>query len=150
MYSVSNLKYVNKGRLLDKTELLDIDGFLMASKNKVFQIQGCRIREIKVVQKKLANPLVSKKVFLKYERLITLLTELLLEDDDSGETCREALNHIEKFRLEIKNKYRAYLKKAELEYMSKQLMILQKEAQKRLLEIHNSYVDAMSNSNRSR
>ena len=150
MYSVSNLKYVNKGRLMDKTELLDIDGFLMASKNKVFQIQGCRIREIKVVQKKLASPLVSKKVFLKYERLIALLTELLLEDDDSGETCREALNRIEKFRLEIKNKYRAYLKKVELEYMSKQLMTLQKEAQKRLLEIHNSYVDSMSHSNRSR
>ena len=33
----------------------------------------------------------------KYERLINKLTELLIDDDDSGETCREALNQVERF-----------------------------------------------------
>ena len=120
MYSVANVKYVNKGKLIDKTELVDIDGFLMASNNKVFKIQDSNIRKILVVNKKLANPLASKKVFQRYSRLVSNLTELLVEaDDGDGDSCREALNQIEKFRMEIKNKYRAYLQRAELELMSK-------------------------------
>ena len=33
MYSVCDKKFVNKKRMLDKTELMDIDGFLMNSKS---------------------------------------------------------------------------------------------------------------------
>ena len=75
-------------------------------------------------------------------------TELLVDDDESGDTFREALNHIEKFRLEIKIKYRNYLKQKELEMMSKQLTQLQKVANERLLEIHNSYLESLDNENR--
>ncbi len=139
MYSISDKKYVNKGKLIDKTELLDIDGLLMASKNKVFKIQGSNIREIRIMNIHLANPIASEAVFKKYEKLLALLTDLLVDDDDSGDSYREALNQIEKFRLMIKNKYRAYLKRKELEKMSKQLTILQKEAAKKLLEIENVY-----------
>ena len=103
MYTINNKK---KKKLTPKEELINIDGFLMASKRKVFKINGAEIREIKVVNKKLANPLVYKKVLQKYNILINLLTDLLVGDDDSGDSYREALNQIEKFRLEIKNKYR--------------------------------------------
>lgn len=145
MYSINNKK--NKGKLIDKTELIDIEGFLMASSRKVFKINGCDIKEIRVVDKNLANPLVTKKVFEVYNKLIEALTELLIDDDDSGDAYREALNRIEKFRLEIKIKYRKFLKQKELEKMAKQLKTLQKEAQTRLLEIQNSYMEQMSNNN---
>ena len=76
----------------------------------------------------------------KYKKLIALLTDLLISDDDTGSTYHEALNQIEKFRQIIKNKYRMYLKKQELELMSKNLVLLQKEAQNKLLELqHNIY-----------
>ena len=150
MYSVNNTNFVNKGKVLDKTYFIDIDGFLMASKNKVFKIEDNEVKGIKVVNKTLANPLVSRKVFQKYNRLISYLTELLVEDDDDGETCREALNQIEKFRLEIKNKYREFLKQQELEKMSKQLMLLKKEANRKLMEIQNSYLEYQNQSNRSK
>lgn len=142
--------YSNKGKLVDKTELVELTGFMMASKSKVFKINGSDIKEIKVVNKKLANPLVSKKVFKKYNKLIAYLTELLIDDDDSGETFREALNEIEKFRLEIKIKYREFLKQKELEMMSKQLVALQKEAKLRLEEIRASYLEMTNENRRSR
>lgn len=147
MYTINNKE---KKILTPKEELINIDGFLMASKRKVFKINGAEIREIKVVNKKLANPLVYKKVLQKYNILINLLTDLLVGDDDSGDSYREALNQIEKFRLEIKNKYRRYLKKNELEKMSKQLMTLKKEANKKIIELRNSYLEYQNQSNRRR
>ena len=60
------------------------------------------------------------------------LHSLISESDDEQGTMREVLDRIEKFRQEIKNKYRSYLEKDELEKMSSQLKVLQKEAKERL------------------
>ena len=150
MYTVKTKKSMSKKKLIDKMDLVELDGFLMASKNKVFKIGDSNVREIKVINKKLANPLVSKKVFKQYDKLISLLTDLLLDDnDDSGDSLREALNQIEKFRLQIKNQYREYLEQKELTKMSKQLKVLQKEATRRLLEL-NEYAKYMNENHRSR
>lgn len=146
MYSV-DIKKKNKNKLIDKNEIIELDGFMMGSKNKTFKIDGNQVRDIKVVDTKLASSLVNKQVSKKYEKLINYLTELLIDDDDSGDTYREALNQIEKFRQEIKNKYRKYLKQKELETMSKKLIVLQKEANKRLSELLNN-VYTFENENR--
>lgn len=149
MYSVDN-KTKNKNKLIDETELVELDGFMMGSKNKIFKIGGNEVRDIKVVDTKLANALVNKQVSKKYEKLINYLTELLVDDDDSGDTYREALNQIEKFRQEIKNKYRKYLKQKELEMMSKKLVVLQKEANKRLFELQNNMYKYENENRRSK
>ena len=149
MYSVDNKKK-NKNKLIDKTEIVELEGFMMGSKNKVYKIDGNEVKDIKVVDKKLASALVNKQVSKKYEKLINYLTEVLVDDDDSGDTYREALNQIEKFRQEIKNKYRKFLKQKELETMSKKLVILQKEANKRLFEIQNNVYKYENENRRSK
>ena len=150
MYSISSRKYINNGKLLDKTDVLDIGGFLVATKRKVFQIQGANVRKIRVVDKDLAHPLVHEVVMRKYQQLISVLAELLVEEDDDGETCREALNQIEKFRIQVKNKYRNYVKKQELERMSKKLSKIQKEMQMKLFMIQNSYLRYPESNRRGR
>ena len=150
MYFISNKAFINKGKIIDKTQIFDLDGFPMGSSKKIFKIQGFNIHKIHIMNKKLANPLASKIVFQKYEELVKILTELLVEDDDSGDTCREVLNQIEKFRLEIKNKYRDYLLKKELEKMSKQLTLLQKEAKQKLYELQYNYLEYQTENRRSR
>ena len=82
--------------------------------------------------------MVEKKVSKEYQRLISILMDLLTSDDDTGESLREALNRIEKFRQEIKNKYRHFLKKRELEEMGKQLKLFQQEAQVRFIELQTA------------
>lgn len=145
MYSI-NYKTNNIDRYkLDSDKLAELDGFMMTSRKAGFKINNQVIKDVKVVAKDLASPLVSKKIINKYNKLIAILTELLISDDDTGDTFREALNRIEKFRLEIKNKYRSYLKQKELEMMSKQLMALKKEANMRLLEIQDSYIMGKDN-----
>ena len=149
MYSVDS-KSKNKNKLIDKTELIELEGFMMGSKNKVYKIDGSDVRDIKVIDTKLASNLVSKQVSKKYEKLINYLAELLVDDDDSGDSYREALNQIEKFRQEIKNKYRKFLKQKELETMSKKLVLLQKEANKRLFEIQNNIYKYENENRRSK
>ncbi len=138
MYSINNLKRGN-GKIEDKIE---ISGFPMGRNDKIYKIGDSKVKAISISSTKLANPLVWEIVSKKYQKLIEYLTTILIDDDDeSGESVREALNHMEKFRLEIKNKYRDYLKRKELEMMSKQLMILQKELNERLIQIRESLIN---------
>lgn len=137
MYSVIREK--RKGKVVSKQVFNEFSGFVMTSR-KGFLIGEVKVKDLEIMNKKLANGVVTKQVLKKYNRLISLLTELLISDDESGDTFREALNQIEKFRLEVKNKYREFLKKKELEMMSKQLLLLKKEADKRLFEIQNAYL----------
>ncbi len=134
MYHVTRKK-----KKLKKIEFSDkITGFPMGSPKKTFVIEQEKIKNIIVINSKLAHPLAAKKVSKEYQRLIAVLMELLTSDDDTGESLREALNRIEKFRQEIKNKYRDFLKKKELEEMGKQLKLFQKEAQIRFIELQNA------------
>ena len=144
MYSISEKKH--KGKI----DSININGFPMGSQNKVFKINNSNIRKIKIANRNLANPLASKKVMKEYNKLIEFLTDAILDEDDDGETCREALNQIEKFRLIIKNKYRDFLKKKEIEKMSKQLVLLQKELLKKEILIRESYLEYMDTNKRSK
>ena len=135
-----NLVQVDKkGKAKPKKSLSELSGFMMTSK-KGFLVADVLVINLEIMNKKLANGVVSKQVLKKYNKLISLLTELLISDDESGDAFREALNHIEKFRLEVKIKYREFLKQQELEKMGKQLTLLKKEADKRMFEIHDAYL----------
>ncbi|MBQ3511340.1 MAG: hypothetical protein IJA30_03495 [Bacilli bacterium] len=137
MYSLLEVK--KKGKVKPKKSIKELSGFMMTSK-KGFTVCEVLVKNLEIMNKNLANGVVTKQVLKKYNKLIPLLTELLISDDDSGDSFREALNHIEKFRLEIKNKYREFLKRKELEMMSKQLTLLKKEADRRMIEIHDAYL----------
>lgn len=137
MYSL--VKSKRKGKVKPKKSLKELSGFMMTSK-KGFVVSSVLVKNLEIMNKKLANGVVTKQVLKKYNKLIPLLTELLVSDDESGDAFREALNHIEKFRLEVKVKYREFLKKQELEMMSKQLTLLKKEADRRMIEIHDAYL----------
>lgn len=141
MYSL-NIKKKAKKRI---DEIIFEDGFSMGSKNRIYKVSDSKIKNIIIYDKKMVHNIVIEKVIKQYNKLIAYLTELLLDDDDTGDAMREALNQIEKFRLEIKIKYRKFLKKKELEMMSKKLVKMQKIANDKLLEIHNSYLEMLSN-----
>ena len=144
MYLINRKKI--KGDL--ENELI-LDGFMMGTKGKVYSVKSYKVRDIAVYSSVLAGPIVSIQVAKKYDKLIKYLTELLVSDDDTGDAMREALNQIEKFRLMVKNKYRDFLEKNELEFMSKQLTKLKKIANQKLVEVHNSYRERLCN-NRSK
>ena len=134
MYKVKTNNKASK-KIINKVDFVNLDGFLMTSKKQYFIINSERIKDIKVVDNELIKAMVSKKVKAKYKRLIAKITELFLDEDgDEAGNMSEVLNRIEKFRQEIKYKYRSYLEKKEISLMAKQLRNLQKEAQKRYID----------------
>lgn len=136
MYKVNNKK-IKKGKITTKINIINLDGYVMHTKNKYFIIEGEKIIDIKVIDKGLINSVVSEIVEKKFKKLIQEITELFINEDDSEGSMNEVLNRIEKFRQEIKNKYRAYLKEEELKLMGNQLKRLQKEARKKKEELIN-------------
>lgn len=143
MYSISKRRVVKKKwKFKDFSELKNLNGFLLPSRNNTFNISGEVVKNIKVINVELGRPVVSEYVRKKYRRLLKVLTELLISDDDSGDSLRLVLDKIEKFRLEIKNKYRMFLEKKELEVMAKQLSALQRQAKLEFAELQNTLVNA--------
>lgn len=140
MYVVVRPK-VSKRKKKKKLEMESIhllEGIVFGMRGKKYKIKDDYVHNLVIYNRKLAHPIAWKQVEKKYQKLIETIPDLLVSDDDSGESIREALNQIEKFRQIIKNKYRAYLKREELEKMAKSLLILQKNAQDRLMEIYRS------------
>lgn len=142
MYSIKKKRVIKKKwKFRDFSELENLNGFLLPSRNSTFNICDVVIKNIKVVNTELGRPVVSEYVGKKYRRLLKILTELLISDDDSGDSFRLALDRIEKFRLEIKIKYRRFLEKKELEVMAKQLSALQRQAKLEFAELQNSLMN---------
>ena len=119
----------------------DFHGYPLASKNHQFVIQEMTVQHILVLEPKLIRRVVSKKVMKKYDQLIKKVTELLIVDDEDGSSCRQALNLIEKFRLEIKVKYREYLKEKELKKMAEQLKMMKKLLNRKEMEMRTAQLN---------
>ncbi len=136
MYSIKRKKKVpKKFKFANMCEFEKLDNFLMPSRSNSFSISGTTIKNIRIFEATLARPMTHKLVNNKYKKLIARVTELLTDGDDDGNSFRIALNEIEKFRQEIKNKYRVFLEQKELNFMAKQLSVLQKEAKRQFAEL---------------
>lgn len=131
--------YLNRKKMKDIVDDLYLSGVLFGIENRNYKIGTVIIKNLEIYDKKLAHPIAVMQVKKKYEKLMNILPDLLISDDDSGESIRHALNEIERFRQIIKNKYREYLKEKDLKLMSSQLKVLQREAKAKYLEMQNSY-----------
>lgn len=123
-------------------------GFPLTPKPGLSFQDSIQVNKMIVLKPSFIETIVHKKVDKQWKQLLTLLTILFETDDETGTAIREALNEIEKFRLEIKNKYRDYLTKEELKLMAKKLSILQEEAKQRLFALEYHTVQEKSGKSR--
>ena len=126
-----------------------LDGYKLPSRNKSFIIGDMLVINIVIMNKKLAHRFASRAAFKKYNRLINELTELFIEDGDSSSGMNEVLNRIEKFREEIKIKYRKYLKRKGLEQMATHLQFLKKQASEQQMLFFYSKQNKMHDENKT-
>jgi len=119
-----------------------VEGYDLNPKNVKIK-DAIDVNKMIVVNPSMIEKLAFKKVSVKFDKLVRMLMFVLSEsnDDETGETYREALNYITKLRLEVLTKYKNKLKEEDLETMLKKLDILESEVKLRL-----NYVISYNNS----
>ena len=120
-----------------------VDGYMLKSRSRSFTFLKTSVSNIRVINREFIHNLVKKKVDIRFENLMKKLVLLLISDDDTGESARLILDRVEKFRQEIKNKYKMYLTKKELDELARQLVHMQKEAKMKMILISNRQVFEM-------
>lgn len=99
------------------------------------------VKSMIIINPSLIEKLAFRKVNLKYQRIVKMLMFILSSDNDdtSGETYREALNEINKLRLEMLVQYKGKLKEEDFVEFNKKLDLLVQELNVRMYYLQNFY-----------
>ena len=99
------------------------------------------VRSMIIINPSLIQKLAFRKVDFKFQKIVKMLMFVLSSenDDDSGETYRQALNEINKLRLEILVHYKSKLKEEAFIEFNKKLDLLVQELNVRMYYLRNMY-----------
>lgn len=117
----------------------NMEGYDLSPKKNVKIKDAINVNKVVIINPSLMNKVASKKIDLKFKRLLQLITIIFEDDDTSGNAYREGLNEISKLRLEAKTKYFKYMHQEEVETIEKKLDILEHELKLRLFYLQQQY-----------
>ncbi len=104
-----------------------ISGYNIKPNPKLKFQDAINVNKMILINPSLIEKMVDKKVKRKFDYLINLLSVVYENDDDTGEGLRLALNEAEKFRMELCNKYKQYIKEEKYDLLLKKIAILEDE-----------------------
>ncbi len=91
---------------------------------------------------------IMKNINRGFKKILEFIAKIY-EDDDSGDTAplMEALNHTEKFKRELMNKERDFLKKEHLDLIDKKIKIIEQELKEKIyfISLRQKQQEAMQN-----
>lgn len=96
---------------------------------------------IHVVDYIIKKEITKRQLVKRYEKLIKFITFYLANDDDSGVAYQEALNEINKYKQIIRNKYRKYIKKNNIERIEKELAKYEELLKRKLMYLEKENKD---------
>ena len=104
--------------------------------NLKFQ-DAINVNRMILINPSLIEKMVDKKIKRRFDYLINLLSIVYENDDESGDGLQLALDEAEKFRNELCNKYKQYIKEEKYELLLKKIAILEDELYLRMQYIMN-------------
>ena len=96
---------------------------------------------IHVVDYIIKKEVTKRQLVKRYEKLIKFITFYLANEDDSGVAYQEALNEINKYKQIIRNKYRKYIKKNNIERIEKELAKYEELLKRKLMYLEKENKD---------
>ena len=96
---------------------------------------------IHVVDYIIKKEITKRQLVKRYEKLIKFITFYLANDDDSGVAYQDALNEINKYKQIIRNKYRKYIKKNNIERIEKELAKYEELLKRKLMYLEKENKD---------
>jgi len=109
-----------------------IKGYNITPKNNVKFQDAINVNKMILINPTLIEKLIDKKIKRKFDYLINLLSVLYSNEESGSDGLYLALDEVEKFRIELINKYRNYLETEKFELLLKKLAILEDELNLRI------------------
>ncbi len=107
-----------------KVEQGDKKTYKVTPKNKIKVKGTIHVTEMRIASDDLANAIIKRKLTKKMNELILLITD---SENETGDTVREALNEVTRYRSILEKKYMDYLKREELEESLRKLDLIEQE-----------------------
>lgn len=114
-----------------------ISGYNIKPNPKLKFQDAINVNRMILINPSLIEKMVDKKIKRRFDYLINLLSIVYENDDGTGDGLQLALDETEKFRNELCNKYKQYLKEEKFELLLKKIAILEDELYLRMQYIMN-------------
>ena len=132
---------------------LDYDklkGFGFSPKNNV-KYDGIIVNKMVVIKPSMIEKVLRRKIKRKLDLYLKLIIKFIESDDsDNGETLREALNDLTRYKNIIDYKYRKYLDEKYLKILLKKIALLEYELNSKLMSINKFEYEEEKTSHRRR
>lgn len=110
-----------------------IEEYKLYPKNS-FPYRGIPVESISLINPSLIENVIKKKIKRKLDFYLKYLIEVV-DNDDTGESHREALNELEKFKSMIEYKYRKFLNDRYVNLVNKKISLLEKQIEAKIVNI---------------
>lgn len=131
--------YINKKNSNKEIIYLDFDklkGIDFSPKNKI-KYDGIVVNKMVIIKPSMIEKILKRKIRKKLDLYLKLIIKFIeSEDSDNGETLREALNDLTRYKNIIMHKYMKYLDEKYLKLLSKKISLLEYEINSKLVNIH--------------
>ena len=132
---------------------LDYDklkGFGFSPKNNV-KYDGIIVNKMVIIKRSMIEKVLKRKIKRKLDLYLKLIIRFIeSEDSDNGETLREALNDLSRYKNIIDYKYKKYLDEKYLKILLKKIAILEYELNNKLMSIGQYEYEVEKTSTRRR
>ena len=134
--------FINKKNNNNEIIYLDynkLKGFDFSPKNKI-KYDGIVVNKMVIIKPSMIEKVLKRKIKNKLDLYLKLIVRFIESDDsDNGESIREALNDLTRYKSIIAHIYRKYLDEKYLRLLLKKIVILEYELNSKLSAI-NEYM----------
>lgn len=128
--------YINKNNFNKEIIYLDFDklkGIDFSPKNKI-KYDGIVVNKMVIIKPSMIEKILKRKIRKKLDLYLKLIIKFIeSEDSDNGESLREALNDLTRYKNIIMHKYMKYLDEKYLKLLSKKITLLEYEINSKLV-----------------
>lgn len=131
-----------------KMKIRKTTGFAIKPKNS-FTYDGIEVNKLLILKKRFIANLLKKKI----KRKLDIYLDLIIDDTDSDSdqsAYKEHLDNVSRFKDIIKYKYKKYLDKKYLEFLTKKILVLEYELNSKLINIKYNELEEEKTSHKSR
>ncbi len=116
----------NKNNQIVELDRKRIEGFDVTPKNSV-KYDGIIVNKLVIIKQSFVEKILKKKIKKKLELYLKYIVDFIDGDDESGDTLREVLNDVTRYKDIINYRYRKHLGDKYIDMLTKKIDLLEYE-----------------------